>query len=53
MMKMMLVYLKQVGYSKTSLSVQKDNYVLKMYLKVGFQVIDENEEEYIMVHYLQ
>ena len=53
MMKSMLAYLKQVGYSKTSLAVQKDNYALKMYLSVGFQIIDENEEEYIMVHYLQ
>ena len=53
MMKSMLAYLKQVGYSKTSLAVQKDNYALKMYLSVGFQIIDENEEEYIMVYYLQ
>ena len=53
MMKSMLAYLKQVGYSKTSLAVQKDNYALKMYLSVGFQIIDENEEEYIMVNYLE
>lgn len=52
MMKMMLAYLNQVGYSKASLSVQKDNYASKIYLNVGFQIIDENEEEYIMVHYL-
>ena len=53
MMNRMLAYLKQAGYSKASLAVQKDNYALKMYLNVGFQVIDQNEEEYIMVHYLQ
>lgn len=53
MMKKMLTYLKHAGYSKTSLAVQKDNYALKMYLKIGFEIFDENEEEYIMVHYLQ
>ena len=53
MMKKMLDYLKHSGYSKTSLAVQKDNYAVKMYLNVGFQIVNENEEEYIMVHYLQ
>ena len=37
------------GYSKISLSVQKSNYAVKMYKKVGFTVVDENSEEYIMV----
>lgn len=53
MMKRMLAYLKQSGYSKTSLAVQKDNYAYRMYLNVGFQIVDENAEEYIMVHYLK
>jgi ribosomal protein S18 acetylase RimI-like enzyme len=53
MMKRMIAHLKQAEYSKTSLAVQKDNPAVKMYLKVGFQIIDENEEEYIMAHYLQ
>lgn len=53
MMKKMLWYLKNAGYSKTSLAVQKDNYALKMYLYVGFEIIDENTEEYIMVNYLK
>ena len=38
---------------KLTLAVQKDNYAVKMYLNVGFQIIEENEEEYIMVQYLQ
>lgn len=50
LMKTMLSHLKNAGYPKASLSVQKDNYALKMYLNVGFQIIGENEEEYIMVH---
>lgn len=37
------------GYSKISLSVQKNNYAVKMYEKVGFNIVDENNEEYIMV----
>lgn len=44
---------KLLGYVKVSLAVQKDNYALKMYLSVGFQIIDENQEEYIMVYYLK
>ena len=53
MMKKMIEHLKQRGYSRTSLAVQKDNYAIKMYLLVGFQIADENEEEYIMVHDLK
>ena len=49
LMERMLLHLKETGYQKTSLAVQKANYALRMYLKVGFEIIDENEEEYIMV----
>ena len=40
---------KSAGYSKLSLSVQKDNYAVRMYKKAGFNTVDENNEEYIMV----
>jgi len=49
MMKEMLALLKEHGYKRASLSVQKANYAAKLYLKVGFEIIEENEEEYIMV----
>lgn len=49
LMKEMLKLLKSKGYKQTSLSVQKANYAVSMYQKVGFQVVKENEEEYIMV----
>ena len=49
MMKQMLTELKIRGYQKTSLAVQKANYAVKMYKNVGFEIVDENEEEYIMV----
>lgn len=45
----MLELLKQKGYKKASLAVQKANYAVKMYKKVGFEIVDENKEEYIMV----
>lgn len=49
LMKEMLQFLKNKGYKQTSLSVQKANYVVNIYRKVGFEVVKENEEEYIMV----
>lgn len=53
LMKKMLCELKKRGYKKASLSVQKTNYAVKIYKNVGFEVIDENDEEYIMVYQLQ
>lgn len=50
MMKHMLTYLKESGYSKASLAVQKENYAFRMYQTLGFEIIDENVEEYIMVY---
>ena len=52
LMRDMLEFLKDKGYKRTSLSVQKVNYAVRMYQKVGFEVVDENEEEYIMVYRL-
>ena len=49
LMEEMLCILRQRGYRQASLAVQKANYAVRMYRKVGFQTIDENEEEYIMV----
>ena len=49
MMKQMITELKSRGYKKTSLAVQKENYAVKMYKNVGFEIVDENDEEYIMV----
>lgn len=49
MMEKMLAILKACGYQQASLAVQKANYAVKMYHKVGFEIVDENEQEYIMV----
>ena len=53
MMRRMLEMLKEQGYERASLAVRKANYAVRMYEKVGFRIIDENEEEYIMVCDLQ
>ena len=45
----MLEILREQGYKKVSLAVQKANYAVRMYEKVGFRTVDENDEEYIMV----
>ena len=49
MMKEMLSLLKGQGYKQASLAVQKANYAVRMYENVGFDVADENAEEFIMV----
>lgn len=49
LMREMLQFLKDKGYKQTSLSVQKANYAVNMYRKVGFEVANENETEYIMI----
>jgi len=49
LMKEMLALLKERGYKRASLAVQKANYAVRMYANVGFRTVDENAEEYIMV----
>ena len=49
LMREMLSLLKEHGYRQASLAVQKANYAASMYKHVGFETIDENAEEYIMV----
>jgi ribosomal protein S18 acetylase RimI-like enzyme len=49
LLKEMINRLKMKNYEKISLSVQKNNYAFKMYLKCGFEIIKETNEEYIMI----
>ena len=44
----MLGLLKEHGFRQASLAVQKANYAASMYKHVGFKIVDENAEEYIM-----
>lgn len=49
LMKSMIDLLKTEKYKQASLAVQKTNYAVNMYKNVGFEITDENEEEYIMI----
>ena len=49
MMREMLKLLREQGYKRASLAVQKANYAVRMYEAVGFKIVDENDLEYIMV----
>lgn len=49
LMEKMISYLKKKNYDQTSLSVQKENYAVRMYQKLGFEIIGENNEDYIML----
>ena len=49
LMRRMLSLLKEKGWKRASLAVQKANYAVRMYKKAGFRIADENTEEYIMI----
>lgn len=49
MLREMLCLLKQKGYERVSLSVQKANDAVKLYRRVGFQIVREHDKEYVMV----
>lgn len=49
LMKSMIDLLKTEKYKQASLAVQKTNYAVNMYKNIGFEITDENEEEYIMI----
>ena len=49
LMRAMLDTLRAAGYAQCSLAVQKENYAVRMYRRVGFTVVDENAQEYIML----
>ena len=53
LMKAMMQLLAKKGYPQVSLSVQKANYAAGMYLKLGFKIVREMDEEYIMVKSLR
>ena len=49
LMRAMLSRLAKKGWGQVSLSVQKLNGAVRLYRRLGFEVADENSEEYIMV----
>ena len=49
LMQDMLDLLRRDGYARTALSVQKANYAVRMYRAVGFEIVEEREDDYLMV----
>ncbi len=49
LMRRMLERLRADGYKRVSLSVQKANYALQMYRKLGFVPITDHRDELLMV----
>ena len=49
LMSRMIEHLRKEGYKQTSLSVDKNNYAVRMYQKLGFGIIQDREHDYLMV----
>lgn len=50
LMKEMIELLGRKGYKRVSLSVQKTNRAVRLYLKLGFKVVKETMDEFIMTN---
>ncbi len=48
LMKQMIDFLKSKGFDQVSLSITKGNRAIDLYKRLGFSIIDENNEDYIM-----
>ena len=48
LMQQMIEHLKKQEYAQASLSVQKENDAVRLYQKLGFEIISENKDDYIM-----
>lgn len=49
LMDKMIDYLRKRGYKQTSLNVKKENYAVKLYEKLGFELIEESKDDYLML----
>ena len=49
LMKNMIQLMKEEGFRQVSLSITKGNPAIRLYERLGFEVVDENEEDYIML----
>ncbi len=50
MMRQMLELLRGQGYKRASLAVQKANRAVNLYRNVGFKIIKETDDEFIMIY---
>jgi len=44
--------LREKGYSQTSLAVQKQNPAVRFYTRLGYEIIKDHTEEYLMLKLL-
>ncbi|MBR1850752.1 MAG: GNAT family N-acetyltransferase [Bacteroidales bacterium] len=49
LMRHMIALLKSLHYHQASLAVQKANYAVRMYKKVGLEIIGDTEQEFMMI----
>ena len=49
LMNRMIELLQAKDYPQVSLSITKGNHAVRLYERLGFKVVDENEEDYIML----
>jgi len=49
LMTAMIGHLCNSGYKQASLNVKKENYAVKLYKKMGFEIIGEDDEDYMML----
>jgi ribosomal protein S18 acetylase RimI-like enzyme len=52
LMRRLLGHLAAAGYARTSLSVDKDNYASRMYARLGFALVAEQNEDLLMIRAL-
>ena len=49
LMKKLFELLSKKGYKETSLAVQKENPAVNFYLRLGYEIASENDEEFVMI----
>lgn len=49
LMTAMIEHLRKSGYNQASLNVKKENYAVRLYHKMGFKIVKEEDEDYLMV----
>lgn len=52
LMQQMIALMKEKGFQQVSLSITKGNPAIRLYERLGFNMIDENEEDFIMLLHL-
>jgi len=49
MMMYLFELLRERGYKQTSLSVQKENAAVRFYKRLGYAIVEEKNEDFLMI----